>query len=186
MRSGLGNRVALALLALASAAAIGVAAPVRAAPAAAGASDCASLGQAANFAVFSNGAFNASQPSGTSVTGRIAAAGDVTLDGVSVSPPAGESTPTIVAGATSRPGEPPGAEGRERRRELRRHERRRSQLHRQRRASTRRATVLVRHRVHLVEAAERIARRPHADSRGDREPQPVFARARVDRHRGRA
>ena len=74
---------------------IGVGRP-SAAPAA-GASDCASLGQAANFAVFSDGAFNSSQPSGTSITGQIAAAGDVTLDGVSVSPAAGDSAPTIVA-----------------------------------------------------------------------------------------
>ena len=68
------------------------------APAAAGASDCASLGQAANFAVFSDGAFNASESSGTSITGRVAAAGDVTLDGVSVNPAAGDASPTIVAG----------------------------------------------------------------------------------------
>ena len=61
-------------------------------------SGCASLGQAANFAVFSDGAFNASEPSGTSISGRIAAAGDVTLDGVSVNPAAGDATPTIVAG----------------------------------------------------------------------------------------
>jgi hypothetical protein len=51
---------------------------------AAGASDCASLGQAANFAVFSDGAFNASESAGTSINGRIGASGDVTLDGVAV------------------------------------------------------------------------------------------------------
>ena len=59
---------------------------------------CASLGNAAAFVVFSDGAFNSSQASGTSISGRIAAAGDVTLDGISVSPAAGDSTPTVVAG----------------------------------------------------------------------------------------
>ncbi len=95
MRSGLGNRVAFWLLAAAVLAVIGIV-RVGAAPAA-GASDCASLGQAANFAVFSDGAFNSSESSGESITGRIAAAGDVTLDGVSVNPAAGDSSPTIVA-----------------------------------------------------------------------------------------
>jgi choice-of-anchor A domain-containing protein len=60
--------------------------------------ECASLGQAASYAVFSNGAFNSSQPSGTSINGRIAAAGNVTLDGVSVNPAAGDPAPTVVAG----------------------------------------------------------------------------------------
>ena len=41
---------------------------------AASASDCASLGQAANFVAFSNGDFNASPPGGENITGRIAAA----------------------------------------------------------------------------------------------------------------
>jgi choice-of-anchor A domain-containing protein len=59
---------------------------------------CATLGNAADFVAFSDGAFNSSKSSGTSITGRIAAAGDVTLDGVSVSPAAGDSTPTVIAG----------------------------------------------------------------------------------------
>ncbi len=93
--SGVGNRVTVGLLAAVVSAGIGVGR--LSAASAAGASDCASLGQAANFAVFSDGAFNSSQPAGTSITGRVAAAGDVTLDGVSVNPAAGDSAPTIVA-----------------------------------------------------------------------------------------
>ena len=54
---------------------VGATATPRAAPAAE--AGCADLGEAANFSVFSNDAFNASQASGTSITGRIAAAGDV-------------------------------------------------------------------------------------------------------------
>ena len=64
----------------------------------AGEAGCADLGNAADFVVFSDGAFNSSQASGTSINGRIAAAGDVTLDGISVSPAAGDSTPTVIAG----------------------------------------------------------------------------------------
>ena len=37
---------------------------------AASASECASLGQAAHFAAFSHGDFNASPPGGESITGR--------------------------------------------------------------------------------------------------------------------
>ncbi|HEX4673448.1 MAG TPA: choice-of-anchor A family protein, partial [Solirubrobacteraceae bacterium] len=59
---------------------------------------CATLGIAADFVVFSDGAFNSSKSSGTSISGRVAAAADVTLDGVSVSPAAGDSTPTVIAG----------------------------------------------------------------------------------------
>src|ERR1700750_2010433 len=58
---------------------------------------CGSLGEAANFAVFSDGDFNASQAAGTSINGRIATAGDVTLDGVPVNPAAGDPSPTVVA-----------------------------------------------------------------------------------------
>jgi choice-of-anchor A domain-containing protein len=95
--SGSGNRVVAALLAVVLFAAIGV---VRLgdAPAAADTSGCASLGQAANFAVFSDGAFDSSEFSGTSITGRVAAAGDVTLDGDFITPANGDSPPTIVAG----------------------------------------------------------------------------------------
>ena len=64
---------------------------------------CASLGEAANFVAFTNGEFNASTGGGTSVNGRIAAAHDVTLDGVSVGPASahaksGEAGPTVIAG----------------------------------------------------------------------------------------
>ncbi|HTT29981.1 MAG TPA: choice-of-anchor A family protein [Solirubrobacteraceae bacterium] len=109
MHSGLGNRVALVILALAVCAAIGVAG-LRADPSA-GQSGCASLGQAADFAVFSDGAFNASESSGTSISGRIAAAGDVTLDGASVGPASGDASPTIVAGRNFTAGRTTGAGG---------------------------------------------------------------------------
>ncbi len=94
MNAARGSRVVVVLAVCLAAGAIWAA---RATPAPA-ASDCASLGAAANFAVFSGGAFNSSGSSGTSVMGRIAAAGDVTLDGISVRPAAGDATPTIVAG----------------------------------------------------------------------------------------
>ena len=58
--------------------------------------ECASLGEAANYAVFSNGVFNSSQASGTSISGRIGAAGNVTLDAISVNPAAGDLLPTVV------------------------------------------------------------------------------------------
>ena len=48
---------------------------------------CASLVNAASFVAFSHGAFNSSRSAGTSITGRIAAAGDVTLDGVTSTRP---------------------------------------------------------------------------------------------------
>ena len=108
MRSGVRNRAVVAALAVLLAA-IGVA-RLSAGPAA-GASDCASFGEAANFAVFSDGAFNASESSGTSITGRIAAAGDVTLDGDSVNPAAGDSAPTIVAGGNFTAGRTTGSGG---------------------------------------------------------------------------
>jgi choice-of-anchor A domain-containing protein len=57
---------------------------------------CAQLGQASNFAVFSDGAFVS--VGSTSITGRIAAAGDVTLDGISAGPARGEPSPEVVAG----------------------------------------------------------------------------------------
>ena len=70
--------------------------------------DCADLGQAGNFAVFSDGDF---MSLGTSISGRIAAAGDVTLDGVSVGPPPGEASPEIVAGGNFTAGRTTGAGG---------------------------------------------------------------------------
>src|ERR1700761_2942990 len=70
---------------------------------AASASDCASLGQAGGYVAFSNGDFNASPPGGENITGRIAAAHDVTIDGpgsggVFVSPASGDPSPTVIAG----------------------------------------------------------------------------------------
>jgi choice-of-anchor A domain-containing protein len=71
---------------------------------ASGAADCASLGQAAHFVAFSHGDINASPPGGENITGRIAAAGDVTLGGpgggggVFVSGAAGDAAPTVIAG----------------------------------------------------------------------------------------
>jgi choice-of-anchor A domain-containing protein len=80
--------------------AIGTSAARRAAPTArASADECASLGQAANFVGFSNRAFDASPGGGENITGRIAAAGNVTIgDGVHVAPAAGEPSPTVIAG----------------------------------------------------------------------------------------
>ncbi|HTU80237.1 MAG TPA: choice-of-anchor A family protein [Solirubrobacteraceae bacterium] len=75
------------------------------------ASDCASLGEAAGFAVFSDGEFNASATPGTTIAGRIGAAGDVTLDGVSVGPAAGESGLEVVAGGDFNGGTVTGAGG---------------------------------------------------------------------------
>ena len=64
---------------------------------------CASLGEAANFVAFTNEDFNATTGGGTSINGRIAAARDVTLDGVSVGPAVAhakprEAGPTVIAG----------------------------------------------------------------------------------------
>jgi hypothetical protein len=75
------------------------------------ASDCASFGEAAGFAVFSDGVFNASATSGTTITGRIGAAGDVTLDGVSVGLAAGESGLAVLAGGNFNGGTVTGAGG---------------------------------------------------------------------------
>ena len=59
---------------------------------------CANLGDAADFVVFSDGDFSSATPGGTSINGRIAAARDVTLDGVFVGPASGDSAPTVIAG----------------------------------------------------------------------------------------
>src|SRR5207248_8927045 len=59
---------------------------------------CASLGDAAGFVVFSDGDFSSATRRGTSITGRIGAARNVTLDGVFVGPAPGDSTPTVIAG----------------------------------------------------------------------------------------
>lgn len=80
-------------------------------PVAHAADDCANLGDAAQFAVFSNGDVNFSASQGTTVTGRIAAAGDVTLDGISVHPAAGDTGPTVVAGGNFTAGKTTGAGG---------------------------------------------------------------------------
>jgi choice-of-anchor A domain-containing protein len=108
MNAARGSRVAYALLAGCLATVAVFASRPAPAPAA---SQCASLGAAANFGVFSNGSFNSSGSSGTSITGRIAAAGDVTLDGVFVGPAAGDTTPTIVAGQNFTGGRTTGAGG---------------------------------------------------------------------------
>lgn len=71
--------------------------------------DCASLGQAADFAVFSDGDFTSI--SGTTISGRIAAAGNVTLDGINAGPAAGESGPEIIAGGNFTAGRSTGAGG---------------------------------------------------------------------------
>ncbi len=50
-------------------------------------------------------------PRGTSISGRIAAAGDVTLDGVFVGPASGDASPTIVAAGNFTAGRTTGAGG---------------------------------------------------------------------------
>jgi choice-of-anchor A domain-containing protein len=71
-----------------------------AAPPTARAAACDSLGAADRFAVFSDGPFTAAAGAGTSITGRIAAKGDVTVDGVSISPGPNDATPTVVTGGS--------------------------------------------------------------------------------------
>ncbi len=70
---------------------------------ASGASECASLGEAAHFVAFSHADFNASPPGGENISGRIAAAADVTLGGpgsagVFVTGATGDVSPTVIAG----------------------------------------------------------------------------------------
>ena len=71
-----------------------------AAPPVARAAACASLGAADRFAVFSDGPFTAAAGGGTSITGRIAAKGDVTVDGVYINPGPNDATPTVVTGGS--------------------------------------------------------------------------------------
>ena len=52
------------------------------------------------FAVFSHGAFTAAAGGGTTIVGRIAAAGDVTLDGVFLGPGPADPSPTVVTGGS--------------------------------------------------------------------------------------
>ena len=61
---------------------------------------CESLGAADRFAVFSHGAFTAAAGGGTTIVGRIAAAGDVTLDGVFLGPGPADPSPTVVTGGS--------------------------------------------------------------------------------------
>jgi choice-of-anchor A domain-containing protein len=90
---------ALVLALLVSLAAVGPSG-ARRVIASAGASDCASFGEAASYVAFSHGDFNASPPGGENINGRVAAAGDVTLGGsgsggVYIT---GLSAPTVIAG----------------------------------------------------------------------------------------
>ncbi len=62
------------------------------------ADSCASIGEAAKFAFFVNGVFNAIEPSGTSIAGRVGAAGSVTMSSISVSPTSGEPSPAVITG----------------------------------------------------------------------------------------
>src|SRR4051812_28154640 len=61
---------------------------------------CAALGVADDFVVFSDGAFHATQGAGTTITGRIAARGNVKLDGASAGPGVGDKSPTVITGAS--------------------------------------------------------------------------------------
>lgn len=77
---------------------------------ASGAGECASLGEAAHFVAFSHGVFNASPPGGENISGRIAAAGDVTLGGpgsggIYVTGATGDVSPTVIAGHNLRAGQ---------------------------------------------------------------------------------
>src|SRR3954447_25611591 len=78
---------------------------------AATAASCAALGVADDFAVFSDGAFHATQGGGTTITGRIAARGNVKLDGVLVGPGVGDKSPTVITGASLTAGETRGDGG---------------------------------------------------------------------------
>jgi choice-of-anchor A domain-containing protein len=78
-------------------AALAAASAAHAAPPTVRAAACGSLGAADRFAVFSDGVFTAAGGGGTSITGRVAAAGDVTLDGVSLT---GSPSPAVVTGAS--------------------------------------------------------------------------------------
>ncbi len=111
MGAGEGNRVRYVLLATCAVVLTLSALGAPPAPDAGAATGCASLGAAADFGVFSNGAFNSSGSAGTSITGRIAAAGDVTLDGVSVGPAAGDVSPEVIAGGNFTAGRTTGAGG---------------------------------------------------------------------------
>lgn len=75
------------------------------------ASSCASLGAASSYAIFSAGNVDFTTSSGTSITGQIAAGGDVILDGVSVNLGSGESGPAVVAGGSFIGGQAGGAGG---------------------------------------------------------------------------
>src|SRR3954447_701998 len=75
------------------------------------AASCAALGAADDFVVFSDGAFHATQGGGTTITGRIAARGNVKLDGVSAGPGVGDKSPTVITGASLTAGEPRGDGG---------------------------------------------------------------------------
>jgi len=77
-----------------------LAAHSEAAPPVARAAACDSLGAADRFAVFSDGPFTAAAGGGTQIIGRVAAKGDVTLDGVFIAPGPNDATPTVVTGGS--------------------------------------------------------------------------------------
>ncbi len=69
------------------------------------------MGNASDFAVFSDGEVNFSETRGTSVVGRIGAAGHVTLDDISVTPAAGDVAPTVITGGDFTAGRTAGGGG---------------------------------------------------------------------------
>src|SRR3954449_4885422 len=85
--------------------------PLAAPEPAARAASCAALGVADDFVVFSDGAFHGTQGSGTTITGRIAARGNVKLDGVFIGPGVGDKSPTVITGASLTAGETRGDGG---------------------------------------------------------------------------
>ena len=91
-------------MALVAIAAAFLAGPSQGAPPGARVAACDWLGAADRFAVFSDGVFTAAAGGGTTINGRVAAAGDVTLDGVTLT----GSAPAVVTGPTSSPAGRPG------------------------------------------------------------------------------
>ena len=178
----LGKRVVAVLLAVVLFAAIGVA-RLGGTPAVADTSGCASLRKAANLAIL-RWSVQLLESSGTSISGRIAAAGDVTLDGVSVDPAAGRvELPDDRRGRQLHRRDDDPRRNRERWRAIRGHEQRHRDSAGQRRAHERRATVFVRLRVRVAQGAERLARQPFPDAGSDGVSR--LRRAHADRHRDR-
>ena len=146
---------------------------------------CASLGEAANFVAFTNEDFNATTGGGTSINGRIAAARDVTLDGVSVGPAVAhakprEAGPTVIAGRDFIAGQDRSRGHAQRRRPVRRHRQRRRNLQGQRRHGACRSAVRLRVRVPVADLPEHRVGHAPPDIGRDGGPGPEFEGAAAD------